>query len=248
MPHEYISSRRYSSGFVDTDPRRRSRRSRAFDCCLPLAPRAKPKYEERDYDYLPTHGVYVMKDPRSRDPEDCQCTCCPHSYAGARRASQDETTSRNDSGRNTYDTRYRSYVPSKRQSWKKSSRDEDTLYSPAEPEYATDKHDRLAEPRWATSSTSIAVVNDTYGSVRRRHGSYWRLGLSPNQTVRQILADLISDPKRYKVIVHWDDGQKETLTERIPMSELREFGHYLEVVLREQKRVRFAPLPSRRHG
>ena len=209
MSFPFRSRDRYSSEYDQGKDYYRSSRSnrssrRPFDCCEPAH-----RYQ---YDYAPTYGTYVW-DTRSskKDPSNCPCTCCPHSYAGARRAAG----SRRNSSYEAYPY-YSSY-------------------------YSYDPKLSMPKARGGKQSqkpTHILVENKTDGSLRRRHGSRFTLGITHDSTTKSILSLLASDRHRYKVVVHWDDNTHEPLEEWISASELRQYASYLEV--KKNKHVRFA--------
>lgn len=208
MSYLFKDTNRYSSEYGRYGDTYRSPRSyhnsRSFDCCMPV-----PWYAE--YDYSPTYGTYVWEPRRSKDPSDCPCTCCPHSYAGARRAAGSRRNSSYEA--HPYSSSYHSYDPapsrSKSQSRKKTQ-----------------------------GPTHILVENKTDGSLRQRYGSQFPIGITRDMTAKAILSFLAPDRHRYKVVVHWDDNTKEDLEDWISVSELRQYASHLEV--KKKKRVRFA--------
>jgi hypothetical protein len=82
------------------------------------------------------------------------------------------------------------------------------------------------------------VENNTDGSLRRRYGSRFPLGIANDTTTKSLLSFLAPDPRRYKVVVYWNDNTKETLEEWISTTELRQHASHLEV--KKKKRVHFA--------
>ena len=110
--------------------------------------------------------------------------------------------------------------------------------------YSPDSHSCRTGPRSGqnngrgTRSFVLDVVNNTDGSLYRRHGRQFSLSISHDTVTDDVLSRLIPDSRRYKVVVHWDDGMKETLDARVPFRELRRHADYLEV--KKVKKVRFA--------
>lgn len=208
MSFQFRGTDRYSSEYGPVKDHFRSSRSsrngRSFDCCVPA-----PRYQ---YDYAPTYGTYVWETRSSKkDPSDCSCSCCPHSYTGARRA-----------GASRRNSSYEVYPQSS------------TYYS-YDPESSRPKTRGEKKPQ---SPTHILVENKTDGSLRRQHGSWFPLRITRDMTTRSILSFLAPDRHRCKVVVHWDDGTQETLEDWISTSELRRYASHLEV--KKKKQVRFA--------
>lgn len=203
MRHSHRSSNRHPA------QNRRSHHVRSGTGRRPSDRHEEPA-SRADRGYLPTHGSYYWHETSQRAPGDCTCTCCPHSYAGARRASAP-------------DGEYR-YEPAPRH--RDSSRRNSHAGAPPAP--------RRSPPR----PTSVLVENKTHGTLRRQHGEAFRLAIPHDMTTKDILSFLAPDSRRYRVVVHWDDFTTETLRESIGVAEIRQYTAYLEV--KERKRVHWA--------
>jgi hypothetical protein len=62
--------------------------------------------------------------------------------------------------------------------------------------------------------------------------------LSTTASVASVLSFLAPDQRRAKVVVHWKDGDRETLNNKVPMEEIRRCAEYLQV--KDKKRVHWA--------
>lgn len=80
-----------------------------------------------------------------------------------------------------------------------------------------------------TKRERIDAVDKTDGPLRRRHGKKFPVSISRDATVRDILDMLAPDGRRHKVMILWDDGERELLHERIPMREIRKYATLFEI-------------------
>ncbi|KAH7153339.1 hypothetical protein EDB81DRAFT_592402, partial [Dactylonectria macrodidyma] len=81
----------------------------------------------------------------------------------------------------------------------------------------------------------IDVVDNSRGSLRCKHGNRYPIVLSSTSSIASILSFLAPDRRRTKVVVHWNDGDREPLDDRVPLEEVRRCAKHLEV--KESKQV-----------
>ncbi|KPM45570.1 hypothetical protein AK830_g967 [Neonectria ditissima] len=242
MPHatqrtSHESSRRYSKAHTHERDHHRHHDSRTFDCCSRPPQEPRPSRDGRSSQSLhrdahqggstwsqghsapSTYGTYIWPlETRGQyatmDPTRCRCTCCPHPSSVSRSPKERPAPPRRDPS--PPPLRYDSPRPAEtpRRSAKRSSEDR-------------------RQPR---DEFVVDVVDRWHGStLRHQYGDRYPVTLSSTASVASVLEFLAPDERRTKVIVHWNDGDREPLDDKVPMDEIRRFGKYLEV--KERKRV-----------
>jgi hypothetical protein len=171
-----------------------------------------------------TYGTCIYPLDESRryvtdDPTTCRCNCCPHPKSICK--SHAEPPHSTDP---YYPGRPHDAVPRKPSSSHPSS---------------SSRHGRSRSSK--SDSFVIDVVDGTDSALSRKYGRDYPITLSTSaSSVSSILAFLAPDKRRAKVVVHWTDGEVETLGEQVPLKELRRYGRYLEVTREKKKRVHWA--------
>ncbi|KAF4462314.1 hypothetical protein FALBO_10877 [Fusarium albosuccineum] len=208
--------------------RSQHRGSRAFDCCSP--PRSESRRENNNRfshsnrashspepRFTPsTYGTWILPlqsqqgQYQTMDPTKCRCNCCPHPSSispdhDGRRSPAASDMSHSYSS-NQRSTHHRSSAP-------KSARD----------------------PRHPPERYVINVVDRSNGPLRHEYGRRYPISISPDSTCAAIASFLAPDKRRAKVIVHWKDGQTESLDNEVPMKEVMRDADHLEV--KDRKRV-----------
>ncbi|KAM5343150.1 hypothetical protein ACJ41O_014116 [Fusarium nematophilum] len=240
------SSRRQSRSHVSDHGQRTS--SRAFDCCSRGSRTcSEPRRDERKrYAYdgrassssqasrmhaapPSTYGTYIWpleaaqgQHYRTMDPTRCRCNCCPHP------SSISQQQGYHDKRR----------CPDATNGWPRSSTARPAPSS-AHRSGNSSSSSSAAKPSSSRRSSSgrhtIDVVDKSDGSLRREYGRFYPISLGQDSSSASIASFLAPDKRRAKVIVHWDDGQTEQLSDAIPMRELIRYAEHLEV--KEKKRV-----------
>ncbi|KAK7419203.1 hypothetical protein QQZ08_010972 [Neonectria magnoliae] len=162
-----------------------------------------------------TYGTYIWPlDTRGEyatmDPTRCRCTCCPHPSSVSPSPKERPAPPRRDPSYG-YDSTRRAETPRR------------------SPRHSEDR-------RYPRDGFVMDVVDRSHGSsLRHQYGDRYPVTLSSTASVASVLAFLAPDERRAKVVVHWDDGEREPLDDKVPLDEVRRFGKYLEV--KERKRV-----------
>lgn len=198
------------------------RRSRAFDCCVP--PQPPPK--DYEYDFLPTFGSYIHEAGSRGRSRDCQCDCCPHTYQGARRVSEGRYKSSH------YEPDAASYGRSSSRTRRRSS-----TYD-REPRY--DQRYSQEPPRSKRSGKpyEIKVINQTNGALFREQKPEFYIAFDRDTTTRDVLKLLVGDTKKYRVVVHWDDGVEDRLTQQDSWRDVRKYAKYLRLEETKKKKAK----------
>ncbi|KAK7413938.1 hypothetical protein QQX98_007207 [Neonectria punicea] len=236
MPHahrhaSYESSRRYSK--AHSQERDHHHDNRAFDYYPPPPQEPRPSRDRRSshssrrdahhggspwsqgHSAPSTYGTYIWPletrgEYATMDPTRCQCTCCPHPSSVSPSPKERPAPPRRDPPYG-YDSTRRAETP------RRSSR------------HSEDR-------RYPRDGFVMDVVDRSHGSsLRRQYGDRYPVTLSSTASVASVLAFLAPDERRAKVLVHWNDGEREPLDDKVPLDEVRRFAKYLEV--KERKRV-----------
>lgn len=168
------------------------------------------------HNYYPTYGTYVWEPRKRRDAGDCLCTCCPHSYAGARRAA----------GEMVRDP--------PRQSPKRRG-PPPALDSQKQKQKQVSGLEEVRPSKWPTT---IEVLNKGEPWLQERYGNKFSMQITRRATTGDIIDFLAPNRNKYKIMVHWDNQSPEMLDDRTPMREIRRYATHLEV--EKKKHVHWA--------
>lgn len=187
-----------------------------------------------------TYGTYIWPLDESRryvtdDPTTCRCNCCPHPKSVCKSSHQESPPQTTDPYYST-SRPSSSYDPAPRKT--SSSSHPSSSHS----RHGSGHHSRSSKQRSSKDdSFVINVVDHTDSSLSRKYGRDFPITLSTSaSSVSSILSFLAPDKRRAKIVVHWTDGEVETLGDQVPLKELKKYGRYLEVRKEKKKRVHWA--------